>query len=174
MVPLAPLVVIFAAALIHELARRRYARAGSIAATLVVLAAAAPALWASVMINGPAREDPRTLIPPIVANAQARVAFDRYTSYELADILGLAEPPPTAATADIVSTASFTYERFAHYGDAAGQPPEIRTAARYYAALPHLDVTNGRPAFAFFNPALRIVALILRCGSWRWMGVPNA
>jgi hypothetical protein len=69
---------------------------------------------------------------------------------------------PTAATADIVVTSSFAYERFAQFGGAPEEPGPTRAKAAYYAALfklPYLEVTNDRPSFAFFNPVLRIVAL---------------
>ena len=59
-------------------------------------------------------------------------------------------------------TSSLVYDRYGALAAADLQSEEIRTrAARYagYFAQPYLEVTNGRPAFAFFNPVFRIVAL---------------
>ena len=69
--------------------------------------------------------------------------------------------PPDAATADVFVTSSFRYARFTDAG-ARAQRWRTRDMADRYAALfekPYLEVTNGRPTYAFFNPVLRIVAL---------------
>jgi hypothetical protein len=69
---------------------------------------------------------------------------------------------PTAAMADIFVTSSFSYGRYAKFGGLPKQSERTRQKAAYFAdlfKLPYLEVTNGRPSFAFFNPVIRIVAL---------------
>jgi len=59
-------------------------------------------------------------------------------------------------------TSSLVYDRYGALAAADLQSDEIRARAARYADLfsgPYLEVTNGRPAFAFFNPVFRIVAL---------------
>jgi hypothetical protein len=124
-----------------------------------VLLAALPALSMSLRINSP-DVDPRTIVPPIVAASGARVVFDRYSDYQLSrTILGLVSRP-TKDAADIVVTANLTYDRFDFAVPRKGSPLAKRAA--YYrdlSALPHLDVSNGRPTLAYFNPVVRIIAL---------------
>jgi hypothetical protein len=69
--------------------------------------------------------------------------------------------PPGQETADIVATANFTYDRFLEYGARVKRPAAVQAAAYYkkVAALPHLDISNGRPSLGFFNPVIRLVAL---------------
>jgi hypothetical protein len=152
MLPLVPLLVILGASLIYELSSR-FDRRGALAA-IAVLLAAVPALSMSLRINSP-DVDPRTIVPPIVAASGARVIFDRYADYERnRRILGI-NFRPNKGMADIVVTSSLAYDRFAL--DAAPGP-----MAAYYRELssrPHLDVSNGRPTLAYFNPVVRIVAL---------------
>lgn len=78
MVPLAPLLVVLAAALIYETAEHWRAGAGTAVAILVFLVAAIPAVWLSLRINMGASDDPRKLLPEIVANATGHIAVDRY------------------------------------------------------------------------------------------------
>jgi hypothetical protein len=62
----------------------------------------------------------------------------------------------------LLVTSSFVYDRYLAYGVDSRQSGEIRGAAAHYGELfthPFLELSNGRPAFAFFNPVLRIVAL---------------
>jgi hypothetical protein len=86
--------------------------------------------------------------------------FDRYSDYQLSrTILGLVSRP-TKDVADIVVTANLAYDRFNFAVPRKGSPLAKRAA--YYrdlSALPHLEVSNGRPTLAYFNPVLRIAAL---------------
>jgi 4-amino-4-deoxy-L-arabinose transferase-like glycosyltransferase len=99
MLPMAPLLAILATSFFYELFRRRDQRA--IIAALVIVAAAIPALVTSVRING-GGQDPRAVVPQILAATGARVATDRYTDYDASrDFVG--EPgcgrrlrPPTS------------------------------------------------------------------------------
>jgi hypothetical protein len=164
MLPLAPLLIILGVAFVYELLGRfgwSDAMKGAAAAAMIV-AAAAPALILSLRINGPTGDDPRALVPaPVLGNAP-RVAFDHYTRFS-----GVGGPTPPqqglpAATASIFVTSSFAYDRFTQFGAAHGQTERTHAKAAYYTALfklPYLEVTNGRPSYAFFNPVLRIVAL---------------
>ena len=158
MLPLVPLFVILGTSFIYELSSR-FDRRGVIAA-IAVLLAAVPALSMSLRINSH-DVDPRTIIPPIIAASGARVVYDRYSGYQRNGrrILGL-RLRPTKDTADIVVTSNLAYDRFAFY--AARKGSVQADGAAYYrqlAARPHLDVSNGRPTLAYFNPAVRIVAL---------------
>jgi hypothetical protein len=160
MVPVAPLLVILAGAFIYELARRMQVAASASLAAAVLLIAALPALYLSLRINGPAQENPRSVISALDFGDNGRIAFDSYTRF--AGPAGTVDnTPPDATTADIFVTSSFRYDRFA---DAGGRTQRGRTRkmAAAYAALfekPYLEVTNGRPTYAFFNPVLCIVAL---------------
>jgi hypothetical protein len=99
MLPMAPLLAILATSFFYELFRRRDQRA--IIAAVVIAAAAIPALVTSVRING-GGQDPRAVVPQILAATGARVATDRYTDYDASrDFVG--EPgcgrrlrPPTS------------------------------------------------------------------------------
>ena len=157
MLPLVPLLIILGASFIYELLSR-FDRRGIVAA-IAVLLAAVPALSMSLRINAP-DVDPRTIVPPIVAASGARAVFDRYSDYQLSrTILGLVSRP-TKDVADIVVAANLAYDRFDFAVPRKGSPLAKRAA--YYrdlSALPHLDVSNGRPTLAYFNPVVRIVAL---------------
>lgn len=161
MVPAAPLLVILGMALIYQLAERLLPRwSGAIAATSILLAGL-PALHASYRIAGPPGEDLRAIVPPIL----------------LADT---PTPPSTAipASKSAISTrrtagprlrAPISWSRRAWFTAAMASlprarcnPHEIRGRAARYADLfrrPYLELSNGRPPFAFFNPVFRIVAL---------------
>ena len=158
MVPVAPLLVILGTAVIYELARRRFPAWSGVVAALVILAAAAPALYASLRIVGPPREDLRRLVPPVVLKDTPDAGFDHYTRFggrggqQAAH--GRPPPEPTA----LLVTSSLVYDRYVGLGAADMQPHETRGRANYFAQ-PYLEVSNGRPAFAFFNPVFRIVAL---------------
>ena len=157
MLPLVPLLIMLAASFIHELLSR-WDRRGAIAA-IAVLLAAVPALSMSLRINSP-DVDPRNVVPPIVVASGARVVFDRYSDYQLSrTILGLLSRP-TKDVADIVVTSNLAYDRFDFSVPRKGSNSAKRAA--YYRELssrPHLDVSNGRPTLAYFNPVVRIVAL---------------
>jgi hypothetical protein len=61
---------------------------------------------------------------------------------------------------DIVVTANLAYDRFKFY--AARKGSAQANSAAYYRELfmrPHLEVSNGRPTLAYFNPVIRIVAM---------------
>jgi len=152
MLPLVPLLLILGASVIYELAVR-WDRRGILAA-IVLLLAAVPALVMSVRINSP-DVDPRGVVPSIVAASGARVIFDRYSDYERnRRILGI-KFRPTKDMADIVVTSNLAYDRFA----LEAAPGAMAAYYRGLSAKPHLDVSNGRPTVAYFNPALRIVAM---------------
>ena len=103
----------------------------------------------------------RAVVPQILAAAGVRIATDRYTDYDASrDFIGEPWLRPTAPTADIAVTANLIYDRFRSY--AARKDRVSRPTGSYYRrlnALPHLDVSNGRPTLGYFNPVLRIVAL---------------
>jgi dolichyl-phosphate-mannose-protein mannosyltransferase len=173
MVPLAPLIIILGATFIYELAQRRFPAWGSLIAAAAIVAAAAPALYMSLRIAGPAGEDPRGIVPGVVlrdtpgaafdkytrldtsrASSEAKAVFDRYTGRESSQALS------KATTSNIFVTSSFAYERFARPNANERGPSSTKPAA--YAAiftLPYIQVSNGRPAFGWFNPVMRIVAL---------------
>ena len=68
---------------------------------------------------------------------------------------------PTAATADTF-VSCLNYERYVRFGLTEGQIERTHSSAVHYDELfklPYLEADNGRPSFAFFNPALRVVAL---------------
>ena len=160
MLPLAPLLVILGSAFVYEMARRRWpGNASALIAAGMLLAAALPAIYLSLRINGPAQQNPRHVISVLDFGNDGRVAFDSYTRFS-GPTGRLGGGPPDATTADVFVTSSFRYARFTH--GAHGQRARTRDMAARYAALfekPYLEVTNGRPAYAFFNPVLRIVAL---------------
>ena len=150
--PLAPLLIILGAAFIRELSERYLSREGDLLAAVIVVIAALPAFRLSVLINGPSADDPRSAVP-LIANLQPMPSFDRYTQF-----MGLQSNP----SANLFVTSSFRYERYIRFGDKPFQREFARYRTDYYKALfqlPYLEVTNGRPSFAFFNPVIRIVAL---------------
>jgi len=158
MLPLVPLLAILGTSFVYELSSR-FDRRGVIAA-IAVLLAAVPALSMSLRINSH-DVDPRTIVPPIIAASGARVVYDRYSDYQQSGhkILGL-RMRPTKDTADIVVTANLAYDRFEFY--AARKGSIQADSAAYYRELfarPHLEVSNGRPTLAYFNPVVRIVAM---------------
>ena len=159
MVPLAPLLIILGSAFVYELGRRALSGPASVGlASAVILAAGIPALYLSLRISAPAQEDPRRIISDLDFDNPTRTAFDRYTRY--VGPLGITGAHP--ATADIFVTSSFTYDRFGAISTPHGQSRRTRERLSFYAALfnmPYLDVTNGRPPYAYFNPIIRIVAL---------------
>jgi len=111
------------------------------------------ALCTSVRING-TPQDPRAVVPPILAATGARIATDRYAHYDASrTFLGEPQLRPNADIADIVVTANLAYDRFKNY--AARKDMVSKPVAGYYHhpnALPHLDGSNGRPTFGYFNP----------------------
>jgi hypothetical protein len=158
MLPLVPLFVILGTSFVYELSSR-FDRRGVIAA-IAVLLAAIPALSMSLRINSH-DVDPRTIIPSIIAASGARVVYDRYSDYQRSGrrILGL-RLRPTKDTADIVVTANLAYDRFEFYEARKGSVQA--DSAAYYRQLftrPYLEVSNGRPTLAYFNPVVRIVAM---------------
>ena len=112
MVPLAPLLAILAASFVYEILSR-WDRLGLVAAAAILLAAL-PALWTSVRINTP-DIDPRDVVPQLLLDSGARVAFDRYANYSFTNgILG-GKARHLAENADIVLTANLTYDRAYNY-----------------------------------------------------------
>ena len=112
MVPLAPLLAILAASFVFEILSR-WDRLGLVAAAAILLAAL-PALWTSVRINTP-DIDPRDVVPQLLLDSGARVAFDRYANYRFTNgILG-GKARHLAENADIVLTANLTYDRAYNY-----------------------------------------------------------
>lgn len=158
MLPLAALLPILAASLVYELCARFDGR--GVTAAAAVLVAAAPALWVSLRTNMP-DVDPRDVVPPIVQATGARVAIDRYGRRNARlPILGRTLTPPTALDIDVLITSNFTYDRYDNY--AARAEADKLLGGPFYlslAALPHLDISNGRPSLGYFNPVLRVVAL---------------
>jgi 4-amino-4-deoxy-L-arabinose transferase-like glycosyltransferase len=158
MLTLAPLLIILATSFLYELLVRRDRR--GIVAAIVVVAAAIPALLTSLRING-TDQDPRAVVPQILAATGARLAIDRYADYDSSrKLLGDATMRPAADAVAIVATANLVYDRFRSY--AARKELVSWLMAGYYRglnALPHLDVSNGRPTFGYFNPVVRIVAM---------------
>lgn len=153
-VPLAPVLTILGVAFVRELAERCVPSGSGLLVAIVTVVAAVPALHLSMLINGPAEDDPRSAVPLLIADVRPAPYFDRYTHF---DPLDASSAPP-----DLLVTASFRYERFTRFGSEPHQRWLARYGADYYNALfqlPYLEVTNGRPSFAFFNPVIRIVAL---------------
>ena len=99
---------------------------------------------------------------PTVLDDTPDAAFDHYT--QLGPKRGqpaLHGRPPSKPTSLLV-TSSFLYDRYTGLAAADLQPHHIKGRAARHAELfrrPYLEVSNGRPSFAFFNPVLRIVAL---------------
>jgi 4-amino-4-deoxy-L-arabinose transferase-like glycosyltransferase len=175
MVPLAPLLIILGAALICELMHRFRLDSGT-AAAIIVLTAALPALYQSLLINGPAQDDLRSVVPSVVVSSEPRTAFDSYTRFlgsgwmerpctdveNSANACDLDRGKHARATDNLMVTSSFTYDRYVPFGTARQQPEDTRAAANYYShlfTLPYLEVTNSRPSFGYFNPVIRIIAL---------------
>ncbi len=162
MVPLAPLLVILGAAFVHECTEHYRPRAGAMLATLTLLVAALPAWWMTLRVNIRADDDPRRLLPEIVANASGPVAVDGYAGYAHVPSLAGRATKLSAAKTPVIVTSTFNYERYGRYGALPLQSITTQAAAEFFAhalALPHLDISNGRPAFGFFNPTTTIVAL---------------
>jgi hypothetical protein len=158
MLPLVPLFVILGTSFVYELSSH-FDRRG-VTAAIAVLLAAVPALSMSLRINSH-DVDPRTIIPSIITASGARVVYDRYSDYQQAGrrILGL-RMRPTKDMADIVVTANLAYDRFEFYEARKGSVQA--DSAAYYRELftrPHLEVSNGRPTLAYFNPVVRVVAM---------------
>lgn len=162
MVPLAPMLLILGAAFIHEWIERISAGAGAKFAAAALLCAALPGAWSSLQINARASDDPRWLLPKIVAIAPGPVAVDSYATYSQVPFLAGRATGLSAATTPIVVTSNFNYERYERYGTLDQQSGRTRATAKLFAKmleLPHLDVSNGQPAFGFFNPTIVVVAL---------------
>jgi hypothetical protein len=91
----------------------------------------------------------------IVAASGARGLFDRYSGCQRNRRIFGIRLRPTKDMADIVVTSNLVYDRFAL--DAA--PSSMAAYYRELSSCPHLDVSNGRPTMAYFNPVVRVVAL---------------
>ena len=143
---------ILATSFFYELFRRRDRRA--IIAAVVVAAAAIPALcdigadqWRRAGSARGGASNPRRYglrASPWIATPTTtpRVNFSATRWLR-----------PTADTADIVVTANLVYDRFRSY--AARKDWVSRPTGSYYRrlnALPHLDVSNGRPTLGVFQP----------------------
>jgi hypothetical protein len=162
MVPLVPLLMILGAAFINEWAERYRTGTGAAVATVVLLAAAVPGAWLSFRINVGAFDDPRRLLPEIVANAPGRLIIDSYAGYYPSAPVAWRDPLPTVADATILVTSSFDYERYVLWGMLPQQPVRTQEVAEFFAqmlALPRIDLSNGRPSFGFFNPTTSIIAV---------------
>jgi hypothetical protein len=162
MVPVVPLLVILGAAFVYELCRRLHPAWSTTATTAVILAAAAPALYSALRIAGPPEEDLRRIVPPVVLRDTPNAAFDHYATLGGAGGQSAVRGTPPAEHTSILVTSNLTYDRYGGFGSADVQPHETRGRAAAYRNLfthPYLELSNGRPTFAFFNPVLRIVAL---------------
>jgi hypothetical protein len=162
MVPLVPLLMILGAAFINEWAERYRTGTGAAVAIVVLLAAAVPGAWLSFRINVGAFDDPRRLLPEIVANAPGRLIIDSYAGYYPSAPVAWRDPLPTVADATILVTSSFDYERYVLWGMLPQQPVRTQEVAEFFAqtlALPRIDLSNGRPSFGFFNPTTSIIAM---------------
>ena len=163
MVPLAPLLMILSAALIYGSVERIRASTGAVVATVVVLAAAIPTFWLSLRINGGTSNDPRNLLPEIMADSSGQVVADRYAGNDpRLPFLTLRYPPPSVVNTAIVVTSSFNYDRYQLWGVPSGQQESVQAAAQFFSrvlALPRIDISNGRPMFAYFNPTTTIIAM---------------
>ncbi len=97
----------------------------------------------------------------IVLRDTPNAAFDNYTRFrKVGQPAGHGLAPAERTT--LLTASSFVYNRYLGYGADARQMHEIRGRAAHYGELfthPYLELSNGRPTFAFFNPVLRIVAL---------------
>jgi hypothetical protein len=164
MVPLAPLLIVLAAALIYEYVEQWRAGAGTTAAIIVLLVAAIPTAWLSLRINIGASDDPRKLLPEIIANATGSLAVDRFAGNDPMTPFfhNSRDPLPSAADTKIVVTSSLNYERYESWGLLPQQSERAQVVAQFFTralALPRVDVSNGRPAFGFFNPTTTIIAM---------------
>jgi hypothetical protein len=162
MVPVAPLFVILGTAFFYELAQRRWPQWSGAAASIVILLAALPALYGSYRIAGAPEENLRRIVPPLVLQDTPDAAFEPYARLGVkVGQITLHGRPPLKPTALLV-TSNLAYARYGALATADLQGHEIRGLAARYAELfrrPYLEVSNGRPTFAFFNPVLRIVAV---------------
>ena len=151
--PLAPLLIILAASFIYELADRYVSRGSDFVTVIIVVLATIPALRLSLLINGPSADDLRSALPPLLSKLQPTPFFDRNTNF-----VGLGA---TANPTNLFVTSSLRYERYIRFGSEPRQSSVTSVRADYYNALfqfPYLEITNGRPSFAFFNPVVRVVA----------------
>jgi hypothetical protein len=156
MVPLVPFLAILAASFLYEILAR-WDRLGVIAAAAVILAAI-PALVVSMRVNAP-DVDPRAVVADIVAATGARVALDRYTTYKVLGRLG-GGARKDAEGAELIVTSNLTYDRAGSY--AVREAGDANSLVDYYRALgayPYLEVSNGRPNMAYFNPVMRVIAM---------------
>jgi hypothetical protein len=129
-------------------------------AAAVVGVAAAPALWANLRINGPA-PDPRQIVVPTLSRTGLVAALDRYTDYTRArgSIFHL-KRLQELDNANLLVTSNLAYSRF--YSYAALKNPRASRVRRYYdslQSLPRLEISNGRPTLAYFNPVLLVIAI---------------
>jgi hypothetical protein len=96
------------------------------------------------------------------ALSHARVFVDHYTRFgDRGGQQAVHGRPPAEPTALLV-TSSLVYDRYVALGGADLQPEITKARAASYGAYfakPYLEVSTRRPAFAFFNPVFRIVAL---------------
>ena len=158
MLPMAPLLAILATSFVYELFRRRDRRA--IIAAVIVAAAAIPALVTSVRINGgrPIRARWCRKSSPQLASASPSIATPIPTPR--ANFIG---EPWLRPTPDLPTSQSRQISSMTASGATLPRKDRVsRPTGSYYRrlnALPHLDVSNGRPTLGYFNPVLRIVAL---------------
>ena len=159
MLPLVPLFAILGTSFVYELSSR-FDRRGVIAA-IAVLLAAVPALSTSLRINSH-DVDPRTVVPSIVEASGVRVV--------LRSLFRLpAERPqnPWATSCAQPRTRPISWSRriwltIASSSMQARKGSVQADSAAYYRQLftrPYLEVSNGRPTLAYFNPVVRIVAM---------------
>ncbi len=162
MIPIAPLLAILGGAFVYYLVESYRAGVGAAASIVVLIVAAVPAAWHSLQINVGAHDDPRRMLPEIVAMIPAYVAVDSYAGYQTRPFLTQLQVLPSVASSPIIVTSSFNYDRYKRYGALPQQSIQTQEGAKFYTqilALPHIDISNGRPSFGFFNPTTTIVAM---------------
>jgi hypothetical protein len=163
MVPLAPLLLVLGASLLESVARRATPDRAPLLASLLIVIAAIPALHASFAILDAARVDPRSVIRPIAFSLGPNARFDRYASFDHAEVEVAAwDPAVTGRPLATLVTSSLLYDRFRVYGRHGAQSTDVGRARTFYQEMlsrPHLVITNGGPSYAFLNPTLRIVAV---------------
>jgi hypothetical protein len=166
--PLAPILVYFAARLVEDLAARRIRRPGLVAVP-VLLALAAWPLGVSLRLVEHLDGDTRLAAASRVADLQGPVLLDRGAvvwppgTNPAAPTVDLWDGvPDDFAAARYAVTSSFRYDRFLLSDHLPFQSTRTRRIAALYRELfacPHEEIRPAYRTFAFSNPTIRIVDL---------------